>query len=53
MPKGIIGAIFVLIGLGLILRFGKDSNTLAGTMWGGFNNTLGILSLSGFNGNSN
>jgi len=53
MPKGIMGAVVILIGLGLILRFGKDSNALLYTGMGGINESLGILSLSKFGSNGN
>lgn len=51
MPKGIFGAIMILVGLGLVLRFGRDSNTLLSTTFSGINSTLDILTLQNFNSN--
>jgi len=51
MPKGIFGAILVLVGLGLVLRFGRDSNALLNTTFSGLNSTLDILTLQNFKSN--
>ena len=45
MPKGIIGGLMVLIGLGLILKFGKSANALANTAFAGVYNTANVLQM--------
>ena len=51
LPKGILGAVVILVGLGLVLRFGKDSNALLNSSFSGINGSLGILTLSKFPSN--
>ena len=50
--KGVVGAVTLLIGLGLVLRFGGSSNALAQTLGWNINQGLSTLTLSGFGGNN-
>lgn len=46
MPKGIIGGLMVLIGLGLILKFGRSANALANTGVYGTTHLINSLQMS-------
>ncbi len=51
MGKAIAGGIMMLIGIGLILRFGGTSNTILYNAEHGIIGETNALSLSGFPGN--
>lgn len=50
--KGIVGLIAILIGLGLILRFGKTSHALAGDLKDTAIGLTNALTLTNWQGNT-
>lgn len=52
MNKGIVGGLIFLIGLGLVLRFGKSSQALVSSGFSGVNTMISNLSLDKWPGNT-
>lgn len=52
MSKGIVGGLMLLIALGLVLRFGKSSQSLMREGFYGVNGMISNLSLSQWPGNT-
>lgn len=52
MRWGLVSLVAFIICLGLILRFGRSSNALAGTFFSGLTNWTKALTLSDWQGNT-